>query len=266
VLAGLTAGVLGGGRWAQVLAAVATACGPVTLAAADLANTTIYDLLAWSAIVLLVLIAVNRQRPSYWLAAGVIAGVGLENKDLPLLGALVVGLVVGIAAPSIYAHFPDLDHLKLAVVERAFASFAEARDQASAEIGDPAQALLARCRAYCRFALANPGPYRFMFSHQVPAGSPVAMAAFRALADSIAQCQKDGLSLAPDGPERLAAQVWAALHGLVILRLNAPEFPWPSPLEQMADDAVTRLVELSGGWLADQGRSDKHPTPDRSNG
>jgi AcrR family transcriptional regulator len=188
-----------------------------------------------------------------------------ETGDASQLSLRSVARAVGIAAPSIYRHFPDLDHLKLAVVERAFQGFADARDKASTEAGDPAQALLARCRAYCRFALANPGPYRFMFSQQAPGGSPVAVATFQALADSIAKCQKVGLSLAPDRPERLAAEVWAALHGLVILRLNAPEFPWPASLEQMADDAVTRLVGLTRRPLANQAQTDKHPDPDRSN-
>ena len=186
-----------------------------------------------------------------------------ETGDASQLSLRGVARAVGIAAPSIYRHFPDLDHLKLAVVERAFQGFADARDKASTEADDPAQALLARCRAYCRFAVANPGPYRFMFSHQAPKGSPVAMAAFRALADSIAKCQKDGLSFTPDAPERLAAQVWAALHGLVILRLNSPDFPWPAPLEQMADHAVTRLVGLTGA-CADEANNKKHPDPDRS--
>jgi hypothetical protein len=95
-----------------------------------------------------------------------------------------------------------------------------------------------------------------MFSHQAPVGSPVAMAAFDALADSIAKCQNDGASPAQDAPERLAAQVWAAQHGLVTLRLNAPEFPWPASLEQMAGDAVSRLVGLAGRQPADSGRSD----------
>ena len=186
-----------------------------------------------------------------------------ETGDASQLSLRGVARAVGIAAPSIYRHFPDLDHLKLAVVERAFRGFADARDKAGTEAGDPAQALLARCRAYCRFAVANPGPYRFMFSHQAPKGSPVAMAALGALADSIAKCQEGGLSLTPGGPERLAAQVWAALHGLVILRLNSPDFPWPAPLEQMADDAVTRLVGLTGA-RADAPNDKKHPDPDRS--
>ena len=68
--------------------------------------------------------------------------------------------------------------------------------------------------------------------------------AFQALANSISSCQRVGLAVAGDDPHWLAAQVWAALHGLVLLRLNAPGFPWPGPLGQMADQAVARLVGL----------------------
>jgi hypothetical protein len=75
---------------------------------------------------------------------------------------------------------------------------------------------------------------------------------FHALADSISRCQRAGLARADDDPDWLAAQVWAALHGLVLLRLNAPGFPWPGPLEQMADQAVARLIGL-------ENPADRHP-------
>jgi Tetracyclin repressor-like, C-terminal domain len=70
------------------------------------------------------------------------------------------------------------------------------------------------------------------------------MPAFYALADSISRCQQASVALARDDPQWLAAQVWAALHGLVLLRLNAPAFPWPGPVEEMADQAVARLIDL----------------------
>jgi hypothetical protein len=119
---------------------------------------------------------------------------------------------VGIAAPSIYRHFPDVDELNMAVVQRAFADFARARDAASGDGDDPAARLLARCRAYTAFALANPGPYRYLFSQHAPTGDParppVDLPVFQALAESIRRCQQ---------------------AGLVLLRLNAPGFPWPGP-------------------------------------
>jgi WHG domain-containing protein len=97
---------------------------------------------------------------------------------------------------------------------------------------------------------------RYWFSQHAPTGDParppVDLPVFQALAESIGRCQQAGLARAGDDPQWLAAQVWAALHGLVLLRLNAPGFPWPGPLEQMADQAVTRLIQL-------ETTADRHP-------
>ena len=187
----------------------------------------------------------GRLRQEIITAASQMIGETGDDAALTLRG---VARRVGIAAPSIYRHFPDVDELKMAVVRRTFAGFARARDAASGDGDDPAAALLARCRAYLAFALANPGPYRYLFSQHAPTGdpaqSPVDLPAFQALAESISRCQQAGQARAGDDPHWLAAQVWAALHGLVLLRMNAPGFPWPGPLEEMADQAVARLIGL----------------------
>ena len=195
----------------------------------------------------------DRLREEIITAASQVIGETGDDTALTLRG---VARRIGIAAPSIYRHFPDAGELKLAVVQRAFAEFARARDTASGDGDDPAAALLARCRAYLAFALANPGPYRYLFSQHAPTGdpaqSPVDLPAFQALAESISRCQQAGQARADDDPHWLAAQVWATLHGLVLLRLNAPGVPWPGPLEQMADQAVARLIGL-------ETPADRHP-------
>ena len=207
----------------------------------------------------------SRHRPSATTVAGLAAagvativfiaafGAAGGHGALTLRG---VARRLGIAAPSIYRHFTDVDELKMAVVQRSFAEFARARDAASGDGDDPAARLLARCRAYTAFALANPGPYRYLFSQHAPTGDPArppaGLPVFQALAESIRRCQQAGLAAAGDDPHWLAAQVWAALHGLVLLRLNAPGFPWPGPLEQMADQAVARLIGLDTP-------ADRHP-------
>ncbi len=195
----------------------------------------------------------DRLREEIITAASQMIGEASDDSALTLRG---VARRIGIAAPSIYRHFTDVDELKMAVVQRSFAEFARTRDAASRDGDDPAARLLARCRAYTRFALANPGPYRYLFSQHGPTGDParppVGLPTFHALAESISRCQQAGLARADDDPQWLAAQVWAALHGLVLLRLNAPGFPWPGPLEQMADQAVARLVGLDTP-------TDRHP-------
>jgi AcrR family transcriptional regulator len=169
-----------------------------------------------------------------------------ETGDVERLSLRAVARRIGVSAPSIYQHFPDVDHLKVAVVEGCFAQFAAARDRASRPAGEPIAALLARCRAYCQFALDHPGPYRFMFSHHVPRPDaptlPAGVAALNALTASIRACQDDGAIATTDDPGHLALLLWAALHGLVLLRLNLPQFPWPEPLFDDVHDTVLRLV------------------------
>ena len=91
---GLTVSALGGRRFAQLLATVAMACAPITLGAAHLAGTTVYDLAAWTFTLWLVVRAVVLHRPRSWLAAGAVVGLGLENKDLLIL--LLVAVAVGL--------------------------------------------------------------------------------------------------------------------------------------------------------------------------
>jgi AcrR family transcriptional regulator len=191
-------------------------------------------------------------------AAQMIAESG-DARQLTLRG---VARRIGIAAPSIYRHFPDVEHLKRAVVDRAFGQFAEERDRSRKANDDPRAALLAGCRAYCRFALGNPGVYRFMFGEDAPGRerrSAAGDAALAALAGSIRRCQDSGATQVDD-PQAAAAQVWATLHGLSLLRLNLPDFGWPAPLEEMATEVVTHLLGLEStpGRTNRKTRKEKH--------
>ena len=47
------------------------------------------------------------------------------------------------------------------------------------------------------------------------------------------------------GSPRLTALTWAAVHGLVSLRVDRPNFPWP-PLDGVIDDTVRRLLVMPG--------------------
>jgi hypothetical protein len=35
------------------------------------------------------------------------------------------------------------------------------------------------------------------------------------------------------------------MHGLVLLRMNVPHFPWPAPLNDMVDNLVARVIQLN---------------------
>jgi hypothetical protein len=92
VLTGLLARELGGSRFAQALSALAVAVSPF-LVAGHLAGPTIYDLLAWPVVCLLVLRILHGGDRRLWLAVGVAVGVALLDKETILL--LVGGVVLG---------------------------------------------------------------------------------------------------------------------------------------------------------------------------
>jgi AcrR family transcriptional regulator len=172
-----------------------------------------------------------------------------ETSDAGKLSLRSVAAQVGIAATSVYLHFPDIGDLKVAVAARGFTELQKARDAASRDIQDPAQALLARVGAYAQFALDYPGRYRLMFGPDLPstlaydAASSPTRQTLLSLAASIERCQTAGVSRPGDKPLQVAILVWAAVHGGVILRMDRPHFPWP-PLNQMVDETVRRLVGI----------------------
>jgi AcrR family transcriptional regulator len=172
-----------------------------------------------------------------------------ESSDARKLSLRGVAKRVGIAATSVYLHFPEVDALKVAVAERGFAELDKARDAAGRGISDPAEALLARVRAYARFALDHPGRYRLMFGPDLPptlaygAAQSPSQRALQTLAHSIERTQEAGKSRPGDDPVRVATMLWAAVHGFVLLRMDRPHFPWP-PIEEMVNEAVRRLVGI----------------------
>jgi AcrR family transcriptional regulator len=175
-----------------------------------------------------------------------------ETGGSQRLSLTAVAKKVGIATTSVYPHFANIEELKVAVVERGFAEFGRYRSSASRSISDPAEALLARCRGYGRFAVDHPGHYRLMFGPDLPeslsyeAPDAPGRRALRGLADSIEQCQRAGATDNHDDPLRLAVLVWGCLHGLVSLRIDRPRFPWPTSIDHAIDDAVRKLVGLHG--------------------
>jgi hypothetical protein len=90
---------LGGGPAAQLLAGVVCAASVIVLALGHLLSTSTFDTLAWTAVLALVTAALTTDPDRarwHWLAAGLVAGVGLNNKHavLFLLVALLVALAV----------------------------------------------------------------------------------------------------------------------------------------------------------------------------
>ena len=150
---------------------------------------------------------------------------------------------VGIAAPSIYAHFADREAIIMAAVVGIFDELADAVEKAETSAGpDPVDRLLAGCQAYLDYGLGHPARYGLLFSPRGlapedyckpvpmgPDGSPVlefGAEAFSQLVGGIQACAEAGVSASTDVLADATA-VWVALHGAVTLRTALPGFPWP---------------------------------------
>lgn len=157
---------------------------------------------------------------------------------------------IGIAAPSIYAHFPDREAIVAAVVVRIFDELTAAIVSGTDRAGDdPVDRLVAGCEAYVDFGVAHPARYAVLFSGRqmaaqdceptspvspAPGGPPpgaVGAQAFALLVDGIETCVAAGASASRDVAADATA-VWVALHGTVSLRAYlSRRFPWPDRAE-----------------------------------
>jgi hypothetical protein len=85
---------MGGGRYAQSVAALATALAPAYLGICGILSMNAFDILSWAALWLIVARALRSGNPRLWLWFGAVAGLGLQNKISVLF--LGFGVVVGL--------------------------------------------------------------------------------------------------------------------------------------------------------------------------
>jgi hypothetical protein len=87
---------LGGGRFAQGLAALAALGAPILLAVGSFYSMNVFDLLLWTVAAVALVVALRQGRPMDWIGLGVVMGLGLLNKISMLWfgGGLAVGLLM----------------------------------------------------------------------------------------------------------------------------------------------------------------------------
>jgi Dolichyl-phosphate-mannose-protein mannosyltransferase len=93
VIGGLTAREFGGGRRAQLLAALATATMPALWGSSHVANTTPYAVLALAALALVVARVGRTGDRRWWPAGGLVAGLGVADNHQ--VGLFALAVVIG---------------------------------------------------------------------------------------------------------------------------------------------------------------------------
>ena len=194
------------------------------------------------------------------IVAGALALIERTGSD-EAVTLRAVAREIGIAAPSIYAHFADRDAIVMAVVLRVFDELSEAIEKGTAAAGpDPVRRLVAGCEAYLAYGLDHPARYGVLFAQRAmspedycrpvslgPDGRPVmefGAESFALLVQAIEDCAAAGVSASTDAVSDATA-VWVALHGTVTLRTALPGFPWPE-LAVFARQLVLPLAQVTG--------------------
>jgi AcrR family transcriptional regulator len=161
---------------------------------------------------------------------------------------------IGIAAPSIYTHFPDRQAILLAVVQNTFTELTETL-RANTQTGKGAQAdLRAVCTAYLDFAATRPQRYRVMFGGLWNAGEALDSGAVTAaevtelgrdaldvLITALDACVTAGTSTSTDTAADAIA-LWLGLHGLAHQRAVTAGFPWPADITDRLIDSLAHLT------------------------
>ena len=99
---------LGGGRYAQLLAGIATLGAPLYLSQFGYLSLNSPDILIWAIVWLLMVRILRGENQRLWIAVGAVCGVGLLNKiSVLFLGfGIVVGLVVCLRLVTFRSRWP----------------------------------------------------------------------------------------------------------------------------------------------------------------
>ncbi len=130
---------------------------------------------------------------------------------------------LGVSVMTPYRYFKDKDDILAATRASGFDRFAEALETAYNSVDDPVQRARMVGEAYLKFAFENPSAYRLMFDLTQPNEEnypELARAGERArkTMSAYVECLLRAGQLVGD-PEVVAHVCWAAIHGLVVLKL-----------------------------------------------
>jgi len=96
ILTGVMARLLGGAGWVQGLAALGSATALVFLANGSIYAYDVFDVFWWTLAATILIVLLRDNKPRWWLAFGLVAGLGLLTKETMLFWgvALVAGLLL----------------------------------------------------------------------------------------------------------------------------------------------------------------------------
>jgi AcrR family transcriptional regulator len=164
-----------------------------------------------------------------------------ELADDEALSLRAVARAVSISPTSVYLYFPDRDALVAAAMQRCHTDMVQAADEAEAAHEDPALGLRARILAQAAWVQDHPGLYKVM--HESKVGMPFKEILFTRTTAAVQRCMDAGVA-PPGDAATVALDLRTAVIGMLSLRINEPDLPWP-PFPEQADRFLAKLVGLT---------------------
>jgi AcrR family transcriptional regulator len=134
-----------------------------------------------------------------------------------------IARAIGWAAASLYRYFPNKGALLAATRAAVLDRFSERIEAAYAAHDDLWERSRAIGRAYSDFAFDEPHAYQLMFGFTVPGPKPLELVAAEARSlRTVTEYIKDMIEagVLEGEPEPIGRAYWAALHGLIVLRMS----------------------------------------------
>jgi AcrR family transcriptional regulator len=176
------------------------------------------------------------------------AALLLDDHGPDALTARRIAAAAQTSTMAVYTHFGGMPALVRQIVIEGFTRLDE--HQAAVPLtDDPVADLTALAMAYRDNAVANPHLYAVMFGatslkgfHLHASDLEIGLGSFGVLVRFVARAIESG-RLREDEPARVAAQVWTAMHGYVMLELAGLHIPHDDPVEDVLKPLLRTLLD-----------------------
>jgi AcrR family transcriptional regulator len=140
------------------------------------------------------------------------------------LTARKVAAKIGYSVGTLYLIFKNLDDLKLALNIQGITKLRSRLLEATDQISDPADQLMAMAHYYLEFGLHRPNLWRLMFEHQMPGDEPMPETITRET-DALLDILVDRFGKLMPGVDlqevlEVTSAYWSAVHGVTHLMIT----------------------------------------------
>jgi AcrR family transcriptional regulator len=167
----------------------------------------------------------------------------LSPQSIALPSLRAVARACSVSPAAVYLHFASQQALISAVIDAQLDQLSEHIRARMAGLEAPSERLDALAAGYVEWGLAHAGGYQLLFESadqlEIPEHSDDDDR--WDLIHNAAALVVAGGGIGPDEASVVAFRLWAALHGIVSLRLHKSDVPWPTTVEHETRLVVARL-------------------------